>query len=192
MTTSTRTKSIIAIFVAAIVAPVGPAAASVVEPVSQGSYSSSDTSGPASSVTALSHDSASTAASSNELVTTASVTALSHDSGSPAAQGNEPVATASVSGNRYSVNPSTGAATALAHNSGDSIQLRRDGSKATPFVDLGSEPIAATSDGFDWGAAAIGAGVGLLAACLAAFGAAAVSDRRSDPSRSTTAASQSA
>ncbi len=44
-----------------------------------------------------------------------------------------------------------------------SSTLRRDGSKAAPFVaDVESEP-AATADGFDLGDAAIGAGVVLLA-----------------------------
>ena len=44
-----------------------------------------------------------------------------------------------------------------------SSTLRRDGSKVAPFVaDVESEP-AATADGFDFGDAAIGAGVVLLA-----------------------------
>jgi hypothetical protein len=46
------------------------------------------------------------------------------------------------------------------------VALRRDGSQAEAFVaDVGGTP-SATGDGFDWGDAAIGAGVGVLAAAL--------------------------
>lgn len=51
--------------------------------------------------------------------------------------------------------------------------LRRDGSRAVPFVaDVDPEAEAATpADGFDWGDASLGAGVGALAVALAATGA---------------------
>ncbi len=49
--------------------------------------------------------------------------------------------------------------------------LRRDGSRAVPVVaDLDPGPAAAGSDGFDWGAAGIGAGIGALAVLLAGTG----------------------
>ncbi|MGH2960972.1 MAG: hypothetical protein ACRDL3_02085, partial [Solirubrobacterales bacterium] len=54
---------------------------------------------------------------------------------------------------------------------GDDLTLRRDGSKAVPFVaDLDPEP-AAAGDGFDWSDAAIGAGLGAAAVALAVAGA---------------------
>ena len=58
---------------------------------------------------------------------------------------------------------------------GEDITLRRDGSKAEPFVaNLGTESApttAASADGFDWGDAAIGAGLGVAAALLVVGGA---------------------
>jgi hypothetical protein len=119
-------------------------------------------------------------ASANEPASTGSVTALSSDSNAI----NQPASTGS----------STGSVTALSSDSnpGGLVALRRDGSKAEPFVaDVSSEPVA-TGDGFDWGDAAIGAGAGLLAACLAMFGASAMHDRRNRTSQPTRAASQSA
>jgi hypothetical protein len=66
MTTSIRSKSIIAIFAVAAIAPVASASASVNEPVLAGYYSASsatsDTPSSTSSVTALSHDSNATVA----------------------------------------------------------------------------------------------------------------------------------
>jgi hypothetical protein len=57
-----------------------------------------------------------------------------------------------------------------AHDS-DGLNLRRDGSRAVPFVaaetGLEASP-AVASDGFDWSDAAIGAGVALVAAAAAA------------------------
>ncbi|MGH2991616.1 MAG: hypothetical protein ACRDMA_17505 [Solirubrobacterales bacterium] len=56
--------------------------------------------------------------------------------------------------------------------------MRRDGSKAVPFVaDLDPEP-AAAGDGFDWSDAAIGAGLGAAAVALAVAGAVAMRRRR--------------
>ena len=58
----------------------------------------------------------------------------------------------------------------VAPEAGDSHNgpaLRRDGSKAVPVVaDLDPQPTA-EADGFDWGTAGIGAGIGALAAVLA-------------------------
>jgi hypothetical protein len=78
MTTSIRSISTIAIFVAAAIVPVASAGASVKEPVLAGYYSAApvDTSSGSTSLTALSHDSSSTVASSGST----SLTALSHDS----------------------------------------------------------------------------------------------------------------
>jgi hypothetical protein len=68
-----------------------------------------------------------------------------------------------------------GALAAPAWGGSDDITLRRDGSKAVPFVaevsgqsdaDLTPET-AVANDGFDWGDAAIGAGLGALAVLLA-------------------------
>jgi len=65
-----------------------------------------------------------------------------------------------------------------------SLVQRRDGSQATPFIaEAGPEAstAAATSvadDGFEIGAAAIGAGLGLLVAALAVLGTGAIRDRR--------------
>jgi hypothetical protein len=60
--------------------------------------------------------------------------------------------------------------------------LRRDGSKAVPFVaDVSGQSDAETaiaSDGFDWGDAAIGAGLGAAAVLLALAAASAVRGRR--------------
>ena len=59
--------------------------------------------------------------------------------------------------------------------------LRRDGSKAVPFVaNVGSEAAtaAAPADGFDWGDAGLGAGVGALAVALAAVGAVSLRGRQ--------------
>jgi hypothetical protein len=82
MTTSIRSLSIIAIFVAAAIVPVASAGASVKEPVLAGYYSAApvDTSSGSTSLTAISHDSSPTVAPSGT-----SLTALSHDSGPPAA-----------------------------------------------------------------------------------------------------------
>ena len=53
--------------------------------------------------------------------------------------------------------------------------LRRDGSKAVPFVaDLEPDIAAAAGEGFDWGDAAIGAGLGATIALLAMVGIRAV------------------
>jgi ABC-type phosphate transport system substrate-binding protein len=58
--------------------------------------------------------------------------------------------------------------------------LHRDGSQAAPFVAaLSPEASAATDDdGFNWGAAAIGAGAVLLAAALLMRGTSALGRRR--------------
>jgi hypothetical protein len=58
--------------------------------------------------------------------------------------------------------------------------LRRDGSKAVPFVaDVGLDAVtAAPADGFDWGDAGLGAGVGALAVALAAVGAVSLRGRQ--------------
>lgn len=56
--------------------------------------------------------------------------------------------------------------------------MRRDGSKAVPLVaDLDGEP-AAVADGFDWSDAAIGAGLGATAVLLAVAGTVAMRGRR--------------
>jgi hypothetical protein len=77
-----------------------------------------------------------------------------------------------------------------------SIVLRRDGDRSTPFVaEVGSAtaaPAAAAGDGFDWGDAAIGAGTSLLAVALVASGAGALGGRRRQSPGSTRAASQEA
>jgi hypothetical protein len=55
--------------------------------------------------------------------------------------------------------------------------LRRDGSKATPFVaDL--EPAGSTAGGFDWGDAGVGAGAALLLTMSGVGGAMLVRNRR--------------
>jgi hypothetical protein len=83
MTTSIRSLSTIAIFVAAAIVPVASAGASVKEPVLAGYYSAApvDTSSGSTSLTAISHDSSPTVAAS----ASTSLTALSHDSGPTAA-----------------------------------------------------------------------------------------------------------
>jgi hypothetical protein len=60
------------------------------------------------------------------------------------------------------------------------IALRRDGSKAVPVVaDLEPQtPAAPAADGFDWRDAAIGAGLGAAAVVLGGAGASAVRGRR--------------
>ena len=94
---------------------------------------------------------------------------------------NEPVIAAHYS-SAISGNPS----------SGGTVVLRRDGSQATPVVaNLNPEPTT-SSDGFDWGDAAIGAGAALLVTSLAMAGSSAVSGRRSRTPRTTRTASQSA
>jgi len=186
MTTSIRSKSIIAIFVAAAIVPVASAGAAPVEPVLAGEYSASQPVKATSSVTALTQLGHPGAAQVEPAATDlgqgpssapsfSSLTALSHDS-SPA-----PSSTPSTS---------TSSLTALSHDSIGPVALRRDGSQAEPFVaNVGSQPTTA-GDGFDWGDAAIGAGAGLLAVCLAMLGSATIGGRRS--SRPTTAASQGA
>ena len=86
----------------------------------------------------------------------------------------------------------------------DGVVTIRDGSRAVPFVaDVLPDNAAAgestpagdgsaAGDGFDWGDAAIGAGAGLLAACFAMLGSAAISDRRGRASQPTRAVSQRA
>ena len=61
------------------------------------------------------------------------------------------------------------AATVAAAGDGDGMVLRRDGSSAVPFVDLG--PRSDVGEYFDWGDAAIGAAAGACGA-LALLGAA--------------------
>jgi hypothetical protein len=63
--------------------------------------------------------------------------------------------------------------------------LRRDGSKAVPFVaDLGPEAAAQAAGRFHWGDAAIGAGLGAGVALLAMAGARAARVRRTFRPRS--------
>jgi hypothetical protein len=57
---------------------------------------------------------------------------------------------------------------------GGDVVLRRDGSKAVPFV---SDPAPTPADGFDWGDAGIGAGVATTL-MLGATGALAARSRR--------------
>jgi len=176
MTTSIRSKPIIAIFVAAAIVPVASAGAAVNEPVlaSYSSGGSVDTSSGISSVTALSHDSSATPVDTSSGVS--SVTALSHDSSATPADTSSGISSV----------------TALSHDSNPTVTLHRDGSKAVPVVaDLGPEPTTAAGDGFDWGDAAIGAGAVLLVACLAMVAAAGFSGRRSRTAQPN-AASQSA
>jgi hypothetical protein len=78
--------------------------------------------------------------------------------------------------------PGTPAAAAKASHPGP-IVLRRDGSKAVPFVRSASPspsvavPSAAAPDGFDWGDAAIGA-AGAMVVALLASGALVLTKRR--------------
>lgn len=62
------------------------------------------------------------------------------------------------------------------------MTLRRDGSKAVPFVaertDADSPSTGAASDGFDWSDAAIGAALGAGAALLTVAGSSVVRGRR--------------
>jgi hypothetical protein len=59
----------------------------------------------------------------------------------------------------------------------DALVLRRDGSKAEPFVAyVGASPPTASDDGFDLGSAAVGAGVAM--AMIALGGAALIITRR--------------
>ena len=75
----------------------------------------------------------------------------------------------------------TSAASPFAQEGGHSgLVLRRDGSQAVPFVAHVGPEAPATSDGFDWGAAGIGATAMLALAAIAA-GAGLVLRRR--PSR---------
>lgn len=60
--------------------------------------------------------------------------------------------------------------------------LRRDGSKAVPFVaPVEPDATAASGDGFDWADAAIGAGLGAVAVLTVIGGARAVRVRRLQP-----------
>jgi hypothetical protein len=70
------------------------------------------------------------------------------------------------------------------------LTLRRDGSKAVPFVEdlrpglsrRSSEPsIGSPADGFDWGDAAIGAGLGGVAVLFVVAGTTAMRDGRKLP-----------
>lgn len=65
-------------------------------------------------------------------------------------------------------------------DSSTGTDLRRDGSKAVPFVaDVGLDAAStAPADGFDWGDAGLGAGVGALAVALAAVGAVSLRSRQ--------------
>ncbi len=97
---------------------------------------------------------------------------------------------ASVAPAAASVHEPSSATPQTAQRSDDSgVVLRRDGSQAVPFVaDVGPEATA-TSDGFDWGDAGIGATSMLVLAAIAA-GAALLLGRR--PSRSHTPRSATA
>jgi hypothetical protein len=92
-----------------------------------------------------------------------SVTALAHKSAP---------ASASTGGNDQAF---TGSVTALAHKGAPAdttVALRRDGTKADPFVaDVsGSPTTTASDDDFAWGDAGIGAGVALGLIALAGVG----------------------
>ena len=76
----------------------------------------------------------------------------------------------------------TGSVTAVAHETAaadTAVVLRRDSSKADPFVaNIGGTPTAtASDDGFAWGDAAIGAGAALGVIALAGAGALALRRR---------------
>ncbi len=78
-------------------------------------------------------------------------------------------------------------------NDSSGIVLRRDSTEATPFVaEAGAEATPVAGDGFDWGDAAIGAGVGLLTATFAALGAGTIRDRRENAQQNVPATPQSA
>ena len=61
----------------------------------------------------------------------------------------------------------------VASESSHRVDLRRDGSKADPFVADLTATGASAADGFDWGDAAVGVGVGMIVSVLgfAAIGA---------------------
>jgi hypothetical protein len=64
--------------------------------------------------------------------------------------------------------PANAQATSTPKEQGTDVVVRRDGDRATPFVAnvTPATNTASGDDGFDWGYAAIGAGVVLLAAAL--------------------------
>ncbi len=68
----------------------------------------------------------------------------------------------------------------------DKLVLRRDGSKAVPFVPYaGASSSASEPDGFDWGDAAVGAGA-VLSVMLGTGAMLAATRRRSQPGMQTT------
>jgi hypothetical protein len=68
------------------------------------------------------------------------------------------------------------------------VVLRRDGSQAETFVASVGTPTGTSSDSFDWGDAAIGAGVGIAGVLMAGAGSTALRRRRSQPMDHTSAA----
>jgi hypothetical protein len=70
------------------------------------------------------------------------------------------------------------AAPAWGNGRGGAVTLHRDGSQAVPFVaDVGPETSASTG-GFDWGDAGIGAGAGFVLTMIGLGGALVLSNRR--------------
>jgi hypothetical protein len=79
-------------------------------------------------------------------------------------------------------------ASAAAGGDDDKVIVRRDGSKAVPFVaNLGPSSGSTQPDGFDWGDAAISAG-GAVSVMLVASGLIAVTRRRDHPEAQPTVA----
>ena len=167
MTTQTHRKTIAAAAVIGALAIAAPASASVLEPVSTGHYSTSADQGQAAQVQ--------------------TINATYQPQQAQPQQQSAPVQT--VNATYQPKSPTLIAATSEHPFSGQDgtalsggpqlVALRRDGSKAEPFVaNVDSTPTASASgDGFDWGDAAIGAGVSLLAAALL-MSAGAVGGRR--------------
>jgi hypothetical protein len=163
MTNSTHTKTIAAAAVIGALAIAAPASASVLEPVSTASYSTTQSSQPNSSEVQTVNAAANSAGGGSVPASASAYTslnAISHPASTPSTT---PVATSS--------HPFSG-------QGGQQIALRRDGTQADAFVANVGTPVANSGDGFDWGDAAIGAGAGLLAATLLMLGSSAVGGRR--------------
>jgi hypothetical protein len=149
MNTSMRTRVIFAVLAVSAIAPVAPAAAGVYGPLDEAPQTGQRNDSPAQ-----------TSGSINAIVPPAS----------------EP---SSVEPGYVSANATTGALTGEPANESTAV-LIRDGSQAVPFVANVGPDAAATAgdsaDGFDWGDAALGAGVAM--AGLFGIGAAVLATRR--------------
>jgi len=166
MTTQTHRKTIAAAAVIGALAIAAPASASVLEPVSTGHYSTSANQGKAAQVQTINATYQPQQPQQNSApVQTVNATYQPKSPTLIAATSEHPFS--GQGGTELSGGPQLAA-------------LRRDGSKAEPFVaNVDSTPTASASgDGFDWGDAAIGAGVSLLAAAFLMMSAGGLGGRR--------------